>query len=447
MSMYLDGVLYKKMLINGLSNLINYESQINELNVFPVPDGDTGTNMRLTLENGVNNMIDDSDLSIALKSLSRGMLLGARGNSGVILSQLFRGQSKYLKDNEKIDAITYANALEAGYKLAYDTVINPTEGTILTVAREGIRKIKNEINQDTSIEFLLEKLISQMEIELDNTPNLLKVLKDAGVKDSGGYGLIIIYKGMYEYLKGNIITRIDSNINRYFKKGYVVTEKKNIAVIAVSPGDGISDLFRELGVSVIINGGDTLNTSTEEFINALESINANNYIILPNNKNILLSALLAKKMQNKDNIYVIETKSVVEGYFALQMANVLDPDITIEECIESMNEAINGFTNISLTKAIRDAKIDDITIAKGEYISLLNGKIVKKSLNKIDLLLDTINMVDMSEKVVMTIIKGFNVSDEEINYLEEKLNELYPDLEIGIIDGKQELYDFFLGIN
>ena len=152
-------------------------------------------------------------------------------------------------------------------------------------------------------------------------------------------------------------------------------------------------------------------------------------------------------MQNKDNIYVIETKSVVEGYFALQMADVLDPDITIEECIENMTAAINGFTNISLTKAIRDAKIDDITIAKGEYISLLNGKIVKKSLNKIDLLLDTINMVDMSEKVIMTIIKGFNVSDEEINYLEEKLNELYPDLEIGIIDGKQELYDFFLGIN
>ena len=176
----LNGIIYKKMLENGLALLANDENRINALNVFPVPDGDTGTNMRLTLEGGINNTPDTELLMDAAKGLSRGMLLGARGNSGVILSQLFKGQYLYFKDKESASALEFAEALEQGYKTAYNAVIHPAEGTILTVAREGIHLIKNNINSNTTIKELLEALINQMEISLANTPNLLPVLKEAG---------------------------------------------------------------------------------------------------------------------------------------------------------------------------------------------------------------------------------------------------------------------------
>ena len=205
----LNGFLYKRMLENGLALLANDENRINALNVFPVPDGDTGTNMRLTLEGGINNMPEDESLSAAAKGLSRGMLLGARGNSGVILSQLFKGQYLYFKDKECVDAFGFAEALEQGYKTAYNAVIHPAEGTILTVAREGIHLIKSYINYSTSLRELLIALIKQMELSLANTPNLLPVLKDAGVIDSGGAGLVLIYKGMLKYLDNEIVKRND----------------------------------------------------------------------------------------------------------------------------------------------------------------------------------------------------------------------------------------------
>ncbi len=542
----LDGIIYKKMLENGLALLANDENRINALNVFPVPDGDTGTNMRLTLEGGINNTPDTNILSDASKGLSRGMLLGARGNSGVILSQLFKGQCLYFKDKDSVDAVGFAEALEQGYKTAYSAVIHPAEGTILTVAREGIHYIKSSINENTTIKELLELLINQMEKSLDNTPNLLKVLKDAGVIDSGGAGLVLIYKGMLKYLNNEIVKRndikvikassytskeiplfdenselefgyctefilqlqtkkvdpINFDVNPFikflesvgdsivcfkddtkvkvhvhtFNPGIVLNEaqkygefislkienmslqheekiqkekaKKNIVTIAVANGSGIINEFKSFGIDVIINGGDKFNTSSEEFIMAIKANPANNYIIFPNNKNIILAAKQAKEILGMDNIYIIETKSIVECYFGIQMTALDDLDITIDEHLENINEGISGVDTLLITRAIRKSFVDGIEINGGDYMAILNGKIIKTSLDRDSLIIEALKMVDnMDEKVILSIFSGKNVSEDENNKLIELINNEYDSIECGIIDGKQEIYDFIIGIN
>ena len=542
----LDGIIYKKMLENGLALLANDENRINALNVFPVPDGDTGTNMRLTLEGGIDNTPDTNILSLASKGLSRGMLLGARGNSGVILSQLFKGQYIYFKDKDSVDAVGFAEALEQGYKTAYSAVIHPAEGTILTVAREGIHYIKSSINENTTIKELLELLINQMEKSLDNTPNLLKVLKDAGVIDSGGAGLVLIYKGMLKYLNNEIVKRndikvikassytskeiplfdenselefgyctefilqlqtkkvdpINFDVNPFikflesvgdsivcfkddtkvkvhvhtFNPGIVLNEaqkygefislkienmslqheekiqkektKKNIVTIAVANGIDIINEFKSFGIDVIINGGDKFNTSSEEFIMAIKANPANNYIIFPNNKNIILAAKQAKEILGMDNIYIIETKSIVECYFGIQMTALDDPDITIDEHLENINEGISGVDTLLITRAIRKSFVDGIEINGGDYMAILNGKIIKTSLDRDSLIIEALKMVDdMDEKVILSIFSGKNVSEDENNKLTELINNEYDYIECGIIDGKQEIYDFIIGIN
>ena len=542
----LDGIIYKKMLENGLALLANDENRINALNVFPVPDGDTGTNMRLTLEGGINNTPDTNILKDASKGLSRGMLLGARGNSGVILSQLFKGQYLYFKDKDSVDAVGFAEALEQGYKTAYSAVIHPAEGTILTVAREGIHYIKSSINENTTIKELLELLINQMEKSLDNTPNLLKVLKDAGVIDSGGAGLVLIYKGMLKYLNNEIVKRndikvikassytskeiplfdenselefgyctefilqlqtkkvdpINFDVNPFikflesvgdsivcfkddtkvkvhihtFNPGIVLNEaqkygefislkienmslqheekiqkektKKNIVTIAVANGSGIINEFKSFGIDVIINGGDKFNTSSEEFIMAIKANPADNYIIFPNNKNIILAAKQAKEILGMDNIYIIETKSIVECYFGIQMTALDDPDITIDEHLENINEGISGVDTLLITRAIRKSFVDGIEINGGDYMAILNGKIIKTSLDRDSLIIEALKMIDnMDEKVILSIFSGKNVSEDENNKLIELINNEYDSIECGIIDGKQEIYDFIIGIN
>ena len=465
----LNGFLYKRMLENGLALLANDENRINALNVFPVPDGDTGTNMRLTLEGGINNMPEDESLSAAAKGLSIGMLLGARGNSGVILSQLFKGQYLYFKDKECVDAFGFAEALEQGYKTAYNAVIHPAEGTILTVAREGIHLIKSYINYSTSLRELLIALIKQMELSLANTPNLLPVLKDAGVIDSGGAGLVLIYKGMLKYLDNEIVKRndvvvvkasaatsknrfdfdensdliygyctefilqlqtkkVDVNnfdINQFihyleskgdsvvcfkddtrvkvhvhtFTPGDILNEaqkygefkidnlsiqnnemkneekKKNIVTIAVANGSGVINEFKSFGCDVVINGGDKFNTSSQEFIMAIKANPADDYIIFPNNKNIILAAKQAKEILGNDNIHIIETKSVAECYFGLQMTALDDTDIKIDEHLENIKEGIDGVNTLLITRAIRKSFVDGIEINGGDYMAILDGKI------------------------------------------------------------------------
>ena len=541
----LNNIIYKKMLENGLALLANDENRINALNVFPVPDGDTGTNMRLTLEGGINNTPDTEVLMDAAKELSRGMLLGARGNSGVILSQLFKGQYLYFKDKESASALEFAEALEQGYKTAYNAVIHPAEGTILTVAREGIHLIKNNINSNTTIKELLEALINQMEISLANTPNLLPVLKEAGVIDSGGAGLVLIYKGMLKYLNNEIVKRSDvtvskasaytakdnnsfdenselvfgyctefilqlqnkkADVNKFdvnafikylesvgdsivcfkdetkvkvhvhtFRPGDVMNEAqkygefvtlkienmsiqhnevlknhskhKKIVTIAVAAGSGIINEFKCFGCDVVINGGDTFNTSSEEFIMAIKANPADNYIIFPNNKNIILAAKQAKELLGNDNIHIIETKSVAECYFGLQMTALNDPEIEIDEHLENIKDGINGVNTLSITRAIRKSVVDGIEINGGDYIAILDGKIIKASLNRDDLVLESLKLVeDIEDKAIISIFKGKNISEDEIEELSERINDEY-DAELGVIDGKQDIYDFVIGIS
>ena len=548
----INGQIYKKMLINGFNNLCNNETKINSLNVFPVPDGDTGTNMRLTLEKGISYIDDNEEnISLVLKSLSRGMLLGARGNSGVILSQLFKGFYLGALDKATLKTIDFALCLESSYKTAYKAVINPAEGTILTVAREAIEKLISTIDDKTSIDVFLNKIILQMEKTLNNTPNLLKVLKDAGVVDSGGAGLILIYKGMLDYLNDNIIAREEGNIiikksntksnkididklfneNTTLKFGYCLEyllqlqnhkidiskfdidsyikklegfgnsivsfvdgtivkthihtfkpgdvlnfaqgfgefvslkmdnmhiqneetseirniKSKDIATIAVASGEGIKEQFIDFGVDIVLSGGDTFNTSANEFINAIKSINAKHYIILPNNKNIILAAKQAKELLSDKDIYVIETKTEIEGYFALQMTELSDPDISIEEQVESLNFGFDGVDSISITRAIRDSKVNDIDIASGEYISILNGKIIESNYNRIECLYNSIkNIEDIEDKSVIFIICGKNIKEDEINKIMEYIESNYDNLEVGILDGNQDIYDYLIGIN
>jgi len=541
----LNGFLYKRMLENGLALLANDENRINALNVFPVPDGDTGTNMRLTLEGGINNMPEDESLSAAAKGLSRGMLLGARGNSGVILSQLFKGQYLYFKDKECVDAFGFAEALEQGYKTAYNAVIHPAEGTILTVAREGIHLIKSYINYSTSLRELLIALIKQMELSLANTPNLLPVLKDAGVIDSGGAGLVLIYKGMLKYLDNEIVKRndvvvvkasvatsknrfdfdensdliygyctefilqlqtkkVDVNnfdINQFihyleskgdsvvcfkddtrvkvhvhtFTPGDILNEaqkygefislkidnmsiqnnemkkeekKKNIVTIAVANGSGVINEFKSFGCDVVINGGDKFNTSSQEFIMAIKANPADDYIIFPNNKNIILAAKQAKEILGNDNIHIIETKSVAECYFGLQMTALDDTDIKIDEHLENIKEGIDGVNTLLITRAIRKSFVDGIEINGGDYMAILDGKIIKTSLNRDDLVLEALKLVpEIDDKAIISIFTGKNISEEEIEELNNKINEDYDYIETGIIDGKQDIYDFIIGIN
>ncbi len=541
----LNGFLYKRMLENGLALLANDENRINALNVFPVPDGDTGTNMRLTLEGGINNMPEDESLSAAAKGLSRGMLLGARGNSGVILSQLFKGQYLYFKDKECVDAFGFAEALEQGYKTAYNAVIHPAEGTILTVAREGIHLIKSYINYSTSLRELLIALIKQMELSLANTPNLLPVLKDAGVIDSGGAGLVLIYKGMLKYLDNEIVKRNDVvvvkasaatsknrfdfdensdliygyctefilqlqtkkvgvnnfDINQFihyleskgdsvvcfkddtrvkvhvhtFTPGDILNEaqkygefislkidnmsiqnnemkneekKKNIVTIAVANGSGVINEFKSFGCDVVINGGDKFNTSSQEFIMAIKANPADDYIVFPNNKNIILAAKQAKEILGNDNIHIIETKSVAECYFGLQMTALDDTDIKIDEHLENIKEGIDGVNTLLITRAIRKSFVDGIEINGGDYMAILDGKIIKTSLNRDDLVLEALKLVpEIDEKAIISIFTGKNISEEEIEELTNKINEDYDYIETGIIDGKQDIYDFIIGIN
>ena len=541
----LNGFLYKRMLENGLALLANDENRINALNVFPVPDGDTGTNMRLTLEGGINNMPEDESLSAAAKGLSRGMLLGARGNSGVILSQLFKGQYLYFKDKECVDAFGFAEALEQGYKTAYNAVIHPAEGTILTVAREGIHLIKSYINYSTSLRELLIALIKQMELSLANTPNLLPVLKDAGVIDSGGAGLVLIYKGMLKYLDNEIVKRndivvvkasaatsknrfdfdensdliygyctefilqlqtkkVDVNnfdINQFihyleskgdsvvcfkddtrvkvhvhtFTPGDILNEaqkygefislkidnmsiqnnemkkeekKKNIVTIAVANGSGVINEFKSFGCDVVINGGDKFNTSSQEFIMAIKANPADDYIIFPNNKNIILAAKQAKEILGNDNIHIIETKSVAECYFGLQMTALDDTDIKIDEHLENIKEGIDGVNTLLITRAIRKSFVDGIEINGGDYMAILDGKIIKTSLNRDDLVIEALKLVpEIDDKAIISIFTGKNISEEEIEELNNKINEDYDYIETGIIDGKQDIYDFIIGIN
>ena len=565
----IDGAIFEKMLRNGLRNIEAAEREINRLNVFPVADGDTGTNMRLTVESGIRCAHSCRELNVYLGELSRGMLLGARGNSGVILSQIFRGIYLELSRTDEAGRTTLLNAFVRGYKVAYESVINPVEGTILTVAREGIEAVRGRKNRDATIESLLEDYIVSMKVVLDKTPDMLPVLGEMGVIDSGGKGYITIIEGMLMYLRGEVLpdtsqsgkaeaaraSRADPDFSLFNEssvcdKGYCTEfilqrmtdpnyrqdfysaqftselqalgdslvsvedgsrvkihihtknpapvieharqfgefltfklenmslqhseyirdkmaalseaqdcdgpvcetsvrpasgkTRKPLAVIAVANGKGTEALFTEFGCDRILDGGETMNTSSQEFLNAIEKLDAESIVILPNGGNIIMAAEQAVKLSGAQNVHILRSKSIMEGYYALAM-DIPDCEETALR-IRQMENGIDNILTVAITRAVRDYKNSGVECEAGEYIAFLDSNACAASSNMIDTVLTALSKIDeIDDKDVCVILVGRD-ADVNADELTERINEAYPLLECSVLDGGQAIYDIILGI-
>ena len=547
----MNGNLFRILAINGCENLrLNYEV-VDQLNVFPVPDGDTGTNMKMTIEGGIQEIINVQDKNIfeVSKKLARGMLMGARGNSGVILSQLFRGLSKGFEGCVSVDAIGLAKAFDKGVKEAYKAVMKPVEGTILTVVREGTEKMLAISSSRMSINEFFKEFILGLRESLQNTPELLPQLKEAGVVDSGGAGLIYIIDGMSKALEGEVLTSFnvdytggnekqkfageaqgdvefgyctefilklsDENNNTEFnekiiyelieplgnsivfvrdedvvkvhihtlKPGDVLNigqqfgeflklkienmtvqhnethdieeekiepqpvivkkpeERKKYAVVAVASGEGLVELFKELGTDYIVSGGQTMNPSTEDFIKGFDTLNAENIIVFPNNKNIVLAAKQAAKIYDECNVCVIESKSIAAGYAALGM---LDLSCELDEIEEDMNKVISRVTSCQVTYAVRDTEIDGVKIKKDDFIGICNGKIVTCRHHRTNTLKDLMKSSDASDKDSLAIIYGVDAPKREVTEFQKFVEKTFPNLDVEVIEGKQDVYSYIL---
>lgn len=545
----INGTQFEGMVRNGLAYLRQREKEVNKLNVFPVPDGDTGTNMRLTLENGIEYAKSNEVMAHYLKTLSEGMLLGARGNSGVILSQFFKGMQLELARCVVARPGELRNALIRGYRNAYGAVVKPVEGTILTVFREGIEHIRPQISRATAIEDLLLMYIAEMKKTLAYTPELLPVLKESGVIDSGGQGFIYIVEGMLGYLYGDIVRddkpaaksinapvqSVDFSLfNEYskFTDGYcmefilqllksgsyiqlfdldryiedigvygnslvvvrdgsrvkvhihtlrpekvialsrqygefltfklenmqlqhneVIKEEtdsrklphKKLAIVSVVNGTGLKTLFEELGADVVICCGETMNASSQEFVDAFNRIDADDIVVFPNNKNVILAAQQAAQLHGGDNIHILPSRSIAEGYFAVAMDV---PDNDNKYRINSMRSGLRDVTTLIETTASRDYSYHDLTCRQGEEIVLMNGEIVSVNKNWLECLIEAMRLVpDIDDAETCVVFSGEGVSEDELDELSESLEEEFPMLEAEIIDGGQKLYRFIIGLS
>ena len=546
----LNGITLKKLFISGSNNLFNNYQEVDALNVFPVPDGDTGTNMNLTLSSGCKelNDINDKNIYLVAKRFSRGLLMGARGNSGVILSQIFRGLAEGLEGKKEVNAIELSAAFDKGVEVAYKAVIKPVEGTILTVIIESSDALSNQVRINMSIERAFDILIKEAKESLKRTPDLLPILKEAGVIDSGGAGLIRLLEGMRVALGDQFVERNNTmlnNENSYtsaaakideeefgyctefimelgpdsIKKEFdqetftkdldekgnslVVVRDENIvkvhvhtmepgdilnyaqqfgeflklkienmteqhhallnnaeeemplveekfervenAIISVSSGRGIDDLFKELGVRYIVKGGQTMNPSSEEFISAIKKVNANNVFILPNNSNIIMGANQAKELCNElANIYVIPTKTILEGVSACAMFDdSKDPETNYNTMLEASKAVKSG----EVTFATRDTKIDGVEVKKDDFIGIFDKELVVDSPDKAKAAMTLLDsMIDEDENSIITLLIGKDVKEEEKNSLLNYINEKYPDFDVDVRDGEQPVYSFLIGV-
>ena len=544
--LFLDGHMLAQMAQGGAALLRSNAEEVNRLNVFPVPDGDTGDNMRMTIESGIAALskLDSGNLAEVMRTLSEGMLLGARGNSGVILSQFFAGMAQGFASFEKADATTIGHALTLGVKQAYDSVMTPTEGTILTVARESVEYAVSRITAESTVRSLFSDLVKEMYASLARTPELLSQLKEAGVVDSGGAGLLYIIDGFYKILKGEVIKaapvpteekkemldlsvfNADSemtygyctelllqlqnskcNAENFdnsiitdflcsigdsvvsFKTGTVVkihvhtltpdkvlafcrqygefltvkienmsvqhseiaVEKpepptadmphKKYGMVAVASGEGVATVFTELGVDAIVEGGQTQNPSTNDFLEAFARVNADHIFVFPNNGNILMAAKQAAEIYTDAAIYVIESKNVGEGYVALCAADFDcdDVDAISAGFREAMANVVTGFVSPS----IRDAELNGVHIESGDFIGFIGKQMLtsnKELATTAHILLD--KMLEDGEKLMLTVFCGKDCPAAEKEALEAFISEKYPDLECYMLDGGQGVYPF-----
>ncbi|MDD6265622.1 MAG: DAK2 domain-containing protein [Clostridia bacterium] len=545
---YLDGQTFASMVKAGAALLHSNEESVNILNVFPVPDGDTGSNMAMTIDSGVCR-IEQNETDTALDSVSRavakGMLHGARGNSGVILSQLFSGFAKALDGRDNADARTLGMALQNGVRTAYDAVVSPTEGTILTVARESVDYATQRITENSTIVSFFEDLLSEMKKSLERTPELLKILRDGGVVDSGGAGLLYIIEGFNMVLHGqtpenalNYISQekkeADVDISSFTETseltyGYCTefllrlqTEKKGIenfeisqvssklqalgdsvvcfkddsvlkvhihtkkpekvlefchnfgefltlkienmslqhsqtkdrqpkeskqprqkyATVAVCSGEGIIEVFKDLGVNEIINGGQTNNPSSDDFIQAFDRANSEIIFVLPNNGNIILAARQASAMYKKSQVVVIESKSLGDGYAAMSGLNYDAGDFS--DIARSMNEAMQRVETAVITKAIRETTMNNIEVREDDYIGIVDKQIIYADKNPLEVAKEVMKLPSFQDKYAITVFSGKDTTDTESQTMEQFLRKECKDAEIYSVNGGQDIYRFIL---
>ena len=541
----IDGTQLKSMLLSAVVTLKNNADIINQLNVFPVPDGDTGSNMLNTFESGVKHLTktDTDNVSDIFKDFSYGALMGARGNSGVILSQILKGISIGLNGAQKVDAITLANACKKGVETSYQAVEHPVEGTILTVFREATEYALENVNENSSVVDFYRLHLDQAQKSLLKTKEILPALKDANVVDSGGAGYVYIVEGMLSYLLGEEVavtlddfstqnSKTDSDFSLFtsesqmvygycteviirlqkskvdvelfdvktltdklkelggdsivcskfddavklhvhtFTPGNVLNEcqkygeflhlkienmtlehsgteeklpPKKVGVVAVGNGEGLKQLFYELGADVVIDGGQTLNPSAGDFLNAFEKINAENIIVLPNNSNIYLSAKQAEAMYDKANVKVAKVKTMQEGYVALSVINPECDDI--EMLLNDISASIDFVDSIEVTYAVRDAVIADKSVKKGEFMAILGGKLLAVGADKVETALNAIKAVNEDdEKEIATVFFGKNLTKEEIDRFTASMEEDFSDISLNALDGGQDVYDFLISL-
>ena len=540
MIQYIEGKMLRDMFVSGANNLQNHKELVDKLNVFPVPDGDTGTNMSLTISYAMKELakVENDSITEIGKSLSKGSLMGARGNSGVILSQIIRGFSKSIEGKEQISTEDLAKAFKNGSDTAYKAVIKPIEGTILTVVREsGEYAIKAAKKEKDLLKFL-EMVIDEANKSLERTPELLKNLKEAGVVDSGGKGLVLIYEGMYEALKGNPIKAKDlndSNVSEVkqagtsintedikfcyctefilesnsisdteirdimlkygdslavvgdegiikvhvhtndpglvlqdaLKHGQLVTikienmklqhentlvgdtdeiaqsvEEKEYGFIATSMGEGLAKIFKDFGVDYIIEGGQTMNPSTEDFMKAIDSINAENIFIFPNNSNIIMAANQAKELSDK-NIIVIPTKNTPQGFTALVNFNA---DASVEENEQALMESLTMVKSGQVTFAVRDTVMNDVEVKEGNIIGIAESKLMDAGDSVDEITTSLVEKLVDEDSAIITLFYGEDVTEEDANNLRDELEEKFEDLDIELYYGGQPLYYYLISV-
>lgn len=543
----INGKLFADMIIQGAQNLSNNADLVDSLNVYPVPDGDTGTNMNLTMTSGREEVENNLSKNIGElgKTFSKGLLMGARGNSGVILSQLFRGFCKNIESESEINSKLLAESFQAGVETAYKAVMKPVEGTILTVAKDAAQAAIEKANNTEDCIELMEYIIVKANESLENTPNLLAVLKEVGVVDSGGKGLLCVYEGFLKALKGEkveakvakldkdefvhdehdfhgvintediiygycteMMVRFGKNKKAFDEQEFrqdmsqfgdsllVINDEEIVkvhvhteypgkvfnygqqygeliklkvenmreqhrevirkeqhtakpkmetvetAIITISMGEGISEIFKSMGATHIISGGQTMNPSTEDIVKVIEQSKCKRAIILPNNKNILMASEQAASIVDAEAV-VIPTKSIPQGISALFQ---YDADSTLEENKAQMADSVNNVKSGSLTYAVRDTKIDGVEIKKDAFMGLIEDKIVSSQSDQLTTVTELLNEMLADDSEILTVIIGQDaeqaVTDNMINWIEEQ----YPDVEVEVHEGGQPIYQYFFSV-
>ncbi|EDS72293.1 DAK2 domain-containing protein [Anaerofustis stercorihominis] len=548
----IDASMFKKVLKGAYANLENNKQMVNNLNVFPVPDGDTGTNMSLTVKTAVEEMskVTSDKIGDVAASMSSGALMGARGNSGVILSQLFRGFAKGLKDVKEIDIDSLIGAFELSTKMAYRAVMKPTEGTILTVAREMNEFAKEHGKSYSNVEEFVSHVLDAGEKSLQNTPNLLPVLKEAGVVDAGGRGLLCLFEGALKVLRGEEVIFIDveevekeeSGVKGFeidssdIKYGYCTeflikvhkenlkyesaltaalkdkltpigdslvavhdngiikihvhtnvpwnamkmaatcgdlskikienmreqhneiivkseeenkkeeekysSEEKDYIFIGVAAGSGMSKILKDLGMDYVIEGGQTMNPSTQDFLDIIDNTNGKNYILMPNNKNIIMAATQAKEISEK-NIEVVKTRTIPECIAALM---VFEPDSSIEDNAENMSEAMEEVKTGQVTFAVRDTSIGEKKISEGDILGILGSDIVADTKDISEATLSLIDEMVDDDSELISIYYGEDVKEADAEKIGKLVEEKYSDLDVEITYGGQPLYYYIVSV-